>query len=101
MLLARRELPDAEAALRTALDLRRRQYGDSSMYVADPAALLARCLLEAGRLAEAEELLLASYPILVAELGAEFRETRAARQSLADLYTIWGKPAQADAYRSP
>lgn len=98
VLLARRELADAEAVLRTAVDLRRSQYGDSSMFVADPAASLGRCLLEAGRLVEAEELLLASYRVLVAELGPDFKETRAARQSLADLYTAWGKPQQAGIY---
>lgn len=99
VLLARRELPHAEAALRIAVDLRRSQYGDASLFVADPAAWLGRCLLEAGRLAEAETLLLESYPILVAELGPDYKETRAARQSLVDLYTAWGKAAQADNYR--
>jgi hypothetical protein len=98
VLMARRRLPEAEAALRSAVDLRRKQYGAVSLFVADPMALLGRCLVERGQLAEAEPLLLESYPVLAAEVGLDYKETQNARRALRDLYTAWDKPTQAAQY---
>jgi hypothetical protein len=69
------------------------------MFVADVRVWLARCLLEAGRLAEAEPLLLESYPVLADSLGTDYPDTVAARQALIKLYTAWGKPEQAAQFR--
>jgi tetratricopeptide (TPR) repeat protein len=99
VLLARGRLRDAEATFRTTVDRRRAIFGDGNMFTADAQAWLARCLVADSRFAEAEPLLLESYPILVEALGAEYPDTVAARRTLHELYTAWGKPVQAATYR--
>jgi hypothetical protein len=49
------------------------------------------------KLAEAESLLLGSYPILTAKRSAS-RSTWEARQHHVDLYEAWGKPDKARRY---
>jgi serine/threonine-protein kinase len=99
VLLARDRQAEAESAFRRTVELRRVQYADGGLFVADPQAWLGRCLARAGRLDEAEAHLLESYPVLLAELGPDYPETRAARAALADLYVSSGRPDKAAAYR--
>lgn len=99
VLFAGRRLDAAESAFRSALDIRRSQFGDASMFAADTRVWLARCMVEGGRLAEAEPLLLESYPVLVDALGADYPDSVAARETLVRLYTEWGRPEQAAQFR--
>jgi serine/threonine-protein kinase len=63
VLLARGRTQEAEAAFRRTVQLRRVQYGNSGLFVADPEAWLGRCHARAGRLNEAEGLMIGSYPV--------------------------------------
>lgn len=68
----------AEAYLGEALDLRRRVHGptDSDRWRVQVAkGLLGRCLLNQGRLSEAEALLIAAYEELRQQLGEEHEKT--------------------------
>jgi serine/threonine protein kinase/tetratricopeptide (TPR) repeat protein len=98
VLLAVGRLRDAEVAFRRTVDLRRAQYGERSLFVADPTAWLGRCLARDGRFAEAEPLLLESYPQLLAGVGPDYPETRAARDSLRAVYAALGEPDRAAAF---
>lgn len=57
---------------------------------------LGECLLAQGRHPEAEALLLPGHEELAARLGNQHPRTVHAARCLRDLYTAWGKPAQAE-----
>lgn len=57
------------------------------------------CLVGLGRHAEAEPLLLESYPVLEAERGADSVYARDALRRIVELYQAWGRPEKAEAYR--
>jgi hypothetical protein len=52
-----------------------------------------------SRFDEAEQLLLRSYDVLSKTLGDQHKDTLEAATRLAALYTAWGKPDRAAAYR--
>ncbi len=59
-----------------------------------------RTLLGLGRYPEAEEHLLAAYRRLETTLGAEHPRTQKMRERLVELYETWGKPDEAERYRT-
>ncbi len=63
-------------------------------------SLLAVCLGSQGRFEEAEPLLLDSYTALRDERGLENDSTRQALERLTRLYEDWGRPEEAERYRS-
>jgi tetratricopeptide (TPR) repeat protein len=56
---------------------------------------LGECLVQLGRHAEAEPLLLSSYEALAAKLGADDARTREALAAVVGLYRAWGRPREA------
>ena len=61
-------------------------------------SILGESLTRRGSFAEAEALLLASYPILRDTRGAEDSRSRRSLERLVLLYEAWGKPEQATRY---
>lgn len=59
------------------------------------------CLLALRRFEEAESILLPIYPILEQKYGATDDRTVETRETLAKLYTAWGKPNQAATFQAP
>jgi len=69
----------------------RKAYADSILGVS---------LAAQGRYAEAEPLLVASYPIVAASRGAQARPTQEIVESLVNLYQRWGRPEEERRYRA-
>ncbi|HEY7412544.1 MAG TPA: hypothetical protein VII13_17510, partial [Vicinamibacteria bacterium] len=67
---------------------------------AEARSLLGGCLTVLGRHAEAEPLLVESYPILERRRGRDYRRTREAGQRVVALYESWGRPAEAARQRA-
>ncbi len=88
---------EAEAHLREALRIRQALYEEANTHTAQAQLALGSCLTALRRYDEAETLLLAGYAVFKNE-DTELPEQ--ARQALFDLYTAWGKPEQAAAYRA-
>ncbi len=89
----------AEALLRSAVALSERTLGVEHRRTALATRDLASCLVAQGRFADAEPLLLESYPLIRAAFGEHGRETMRAVEGLVQLYTAWDKPSEADRYR--
>lgn len=62
--------------------------------------MLGECLTAQQRYAEAEPLLLESYPVLKAKLGEQHARTVDALRRLVALYEAWGQPDKASDYRA-
>jgi serine/threonine-protein kinase len=88
---------EAEPPAREALTLFRASASSPSWRTADAESVLGSCLAAQGRFAEAEPLLLGSYPILKRDPGDGARYAPAARQRIVALYTAWGRPDRAAA----
>jgi len=91
---------EAEPLARESLAIFQRASASSPWRTADAESVLGDCLAAQGRFAEAEPLLLGSYPILKANAGAGARYAPAALQRIVDLYTAWGRPDRAAAWRA-
>jgi eukaryotic-like serine/threonine-protein kinase len=89
---------EAEPLAREALAIFRKS-GENPWRVPDAESVLGSCLAAQGRFAEAEPLLLGSYPILKADPGEGGRAAPAALRRIVDLYTAWGRPERASAWR--
>lgn len=72
----------------------------NSWRVPDADSVLGSCLAAQGRFEEAEPLLTGSYLALSKEEGDGAQKVPEALQRLIDLYTAWGKPEKAAAYRA-
>jgi serine/threonine-protein kinase len=68
--------------------------------IANAQAALGLCLLERQEFPESERILLASLRTLESQRGATDPDTRRVRAWLIRLYDAWGKPADADRYRT-
>lgn len=71
-----------------------------SWRVPDTESVLGGCLAAQGRFEEAEPLLIQSYAVLAKDSGEGAKQVPVALKRIIDLYTAWGKPEQAAAYRS-
>ena len=101
LLAARGRCAEAEAPLSEGLAIRVAKLDEGSTLIAGTRLALGRCLVELGRYQEAEPLLLAGYPVIREARGDEADLTRRARQALVELYTAWGRPAEARRYGAP
>jgi eukaryotic-like serine/threonine-protein kinase len=90
---------EAEASAREALGIFRVKKPDS-WRVPETESLLGSCLAAQGRYQEAEPLLTGSYPRLVKDQGEGAKHAGEARNRIVTLYTAWGKPEKAAAYRT-
>lgn len=98
-LMAQGNAPEAEPLFRESLELRR-ALDPESWETARSETLLAGCLTQLGRFAEAEPLLLASLATIEARFGASHPRTRQAIQGCVALYEATGDAASAAQYRS-
>jgi serine/threonine protein kinase len=97
------DLAGAESMYRDALTLRRKAFpneADGHWEVATIKSLLGGCLTAAKRYADAEPLLLESYPVIKANFGDAHPRTQVALKRLVDLYDGWGKSAKGAQYRA-
>lgn len=100
-LLTDRGDPQAgEPLLREALEIRRRALAAGDWRTAETESLLGGCLVALGRYAEAESLLVNSYPVMKTKRGERYRRTLQALSRVVDLYDAWGKPEKAAPYRA-
>ena len=90
---------EAEPYLREALEIRRKVLPPGDALISNAESGLGECLTAQGHFAEAETLLLSGYAGLKAKLGEQAQRTVEARQRLAKLYELWGKPELAAQYR--
>lgn len=89
---------EAEPLLREAEESWAEAFEDDDWRLLTVRQDLGACLLALERFKEAETILLHIYPILEKKHGPTGKSTTATRQTLADLYTAWGKPEQATRY---
>ena len=97
------DLAGAESMYRDALTLRRKAFPnepDGHWEVATIKSLLGGCLTAAKRYADAEPLLLESYPVIKGNFGDAHPRTQVALKRLVDLYDAWGKSAKGAQYRA-
>jgi serine/threonine-protein kinase len=87
---------EAEPLLREGLDVLRREAPEHRT-TTEAKRLLGYCLGELERFAEAEDWLVQSYQAMRAAGDAR---TMSALENLVSLYDAWGKPEQAETYRS-
>lgn len=91
---------EALPVLEEAREIRGRVLPDGSWEIAAVESALGGCLTERGLYRRAEALLLDSHPVLERALGREDELTRDSRRRLVELYESWGRPEEADRYRS-
>jgi len=93
-------LAQAESLLRTALAADQKALPAGDWNIADAQSELGGCLLAQGKLAAAEPLLVGSYPILSAKLGANDPvKVERALQRLVELYRRRNNPVQMNHYQ--
>jgi serine/threonine protein kinase len=91
----------AEELLRQALAIRVAKLGEEHLSLAKTRFELGTLLLERSAYDEAESLLTRAYEIRSKQLGPSNAQTRAAADSLVQLYTAWGKPDKIAALELP
>lgn len=91
---------DAAPKLREAIDVYRGVFPNGAAVIARAEGLLGACHLAAGRYAEAEPLLLASYKGQAGVAEVVPRRVTEARERLVQLYDRWGKPDEAQRCRT-
>jgi serine/threonine-protein kinase len=96
--LGRRE--EAEATLREAVTLRETNLPEKHFMTALSKGALGEFLTTQKRFAEAEPLLLASYESLKNSQSADSPRIGIAAERLRTLYTEWGRPSDANNFRS-
>jgi serine/threonine-protein kinase len=96
--LERGDPRSAEPLLREAVEIRRRERA-GHWRTAEAESALGACLAALGRYGEAEPLLVGSYPVLLAELGAGEPRVESARRRVIELYDAWGRPQEGLRFR--
>ena len=91
---------EAEKVLREAVKLRTENLPDKHFMAALSKGALGELLTTQKRFAEAEVLLLASYEGLKSSQSADSPRIRTAAGRLFTLYTDWGRPGDANNFRS-
>ena len=99
LLLGQNRVQEAQGLLREELQIRQESFGDDDGRTAVAKSALGTNLTALGMYENAETLLLESYTTLDIEWGRQHKETQKTRDRLVDLYTAWGKPAQARQYQ--
>ena len=91
---------EAERALREAVKLREENLPEKHFMTALSKGALGEFLTTQKRYMEAEGLLLASYEGLKGSQSADSPRIRTATERLVTLYTDWGRPVDANNFRS-
>jgi tetratricopeptide (TPR) repeat protein len=91
---------EAEPLAREALAIFQKAKSAPRWRAPDAESVLGSCLAAQGRYAEAEPLLLGAYRSLKEDRGEGAHYAPAALQRVVELYTAWGRPGRAAAYRS-
>lgn len=95
------KLHEAESMLRAVLASDRKAMPAGSWEIADAESELGGCLLAEGKLAEAEPLLVGSFPTLRGKLGAnDPASVPRALDRIVSLYGRLGQPAKAQPFRA-
>ena len=89
----------AEELLRQALAIRVAKLGEDHLLLAKTRFELGTLLLERSAYGEAEPLLIRAHEVRAKQLGAAHEQTHAVADSLYHLYSAWGKPEKAAAFR--
>ncbi|MCP4546645.1 MAG: tetratricopeptide repeat protein [bacterium] len=91
----------AEALIRDALEILRMTFPRNPNHwrIINAESVLGACLSGLGHHAEAETILLRTYPILKKEKGARSFYANDALQRIVDLYEAWDRPQEAAIYR--
>jgi serine/threonine-protein kinase len=90
----------AKQLLEYALMIRIKNYPPDHTAIANVKSALGECLASQGFYAEAETLLLDAYRVWSQKQGKNHADTIKTGNRLVVLYDAWGKPAEADRYRS-
>lgn len=100
ILVQQRRYVEAETLLSEAFEIRKKRKPQGHWETAKTESILGSALTGQGRFEEAESLLLHSYPLIVADRGAEHRRTNEAIQRIVTLYEVWGKSEEANKWRT-
>ncbi|MCP4245503.1 MAG: serine/threonine protein kinase [bacterium] len=98
--LDRNALDEAEALFRENFDLARNGYPPGDMMVAACQSAYGKCLTALKRYEEAEKHLLASHAAFESLVEQYPSAVRNSADRIVKLYEAWGRPEQADKYRS-
>jgi serine/threonine-protein kinase len=90
----------ALATLRDVADRRLKLYGPKHWLPANSRVLLARCMISAKRLGDAEQLLLPAIATLESTQGSAFQRTQEAYADAANLYALRGDTQRAADWRA-
>lgn len=99
VLVEQRKLDDAEGVLRAALDIWSTRAATGIVRMAETQRLLGRCLLLQHRAAEAEPLLLAGYPTLLAQYGMQGKPVQETLKDLVGVYQNLQRPEEEAKYQ--
>jgi eukaryotic-like serine/threonine-protein kinase len=86
------------ALIERAVSIWRKELPEDHWQIARSRAVLGKSMLQQGKFAEAEPILLQNYAILEKQRGTNDPGTRQVRAWLAQLYEHWGKPNDAARY---
>jgi tetratricopeptide (TPR) repeat protein len=100
VLIERTSFAEAESYARRAYDLARAVLAPNHVDVIRPQRILGACLIQLRRFADAEPVLLDAHRKLLDGWGADSPFTRSSASVLVRMYELWGRPADADRYRS-
>ncbi|MBW3543009.1 MAG: serine/threonine-protein kinase [Planctomycetes bacterium] len=90
----------AEPVLRDTLELQKKTLPAGHWLTAATESLLGECLMKLGKHADAEPLLVDSFRRLKDEGSAPADAVREAHRRVVELYEGWGRPEEADRWRS-
>jgi serine/threonine protein kinase/Flp pilus assembly protein TadD len=91
---------EAEAMFAEALPAALKDFGEANQDVAKLRCKYGICLIGLAKYAEAETQLRAALPVLDGSLGRKDEWTQRTLREIVRLYEAWGKPAEAQKYRS-
>ena len=100
LLMDRKAHGEAELLLRDALDVLNDGLPDTRWRVVEVQSMLGNSLAGQHRFEEAEALLLDSHAALREERGLDHQSTQRGLEWLVGLYEDWGRPEEAERYRS-
>ena len=99
LLTERGAYEEADRLLQDALNIRRKSLPSTHWKIGYTETLLGSCFQGEHRFDEAERLLLEGYEMLRTKRGNGREETLSAASGLVALYSAWGKPEKAAAWR--
>jgi tetratricopeptide (TPR) repeat protein len=86
--------------LESAVDLAAGIFPEGHINLAVMRAKYGECLSRLSRFADAEAILIPAHTVISGQLGDEHWRSRQAAEMVADLYTGWGKPEEAERWQA-